>query len=49
MTAAPHWFSLNAAPSGGASMFVSLVGGPLWLGLVLLALAVLTLLVERRV
>lgn len=46
---APHWFSLVAALYGGVSMFLALAGGPHWLGLTLLALAVLVLLVERRV
>lgn len=47
--AAPHWFSPVAALYGGSSMFLALAGGPHWVGLLLLVLATLVLLVERRV
>lgn len=47
--AAAHWFSPVAALYGGVSMFIVLAGGPHWVGLLLLALAVLVLMVERRV
>lgn len=49
MTDTPHWFSPIAALYGGPSMFNALAGGPTWFGLLLLALAVAVLLVERRV